>query len=144
MRNSNVTYWLVAAITFSQSCKYPVVFGECGDSVSQLYFSGLLKNDIEVNNFVPSAYFEGSSTKFISNHMTEINHNYLCVDDAESNGKSIQLYYDGTHGDDFANNSSYTCGCIHFCSKNVDFSNIFGYATEFDVEDTPCCSEKIS
>ena len=68
----------------------------------------------------------GSSTKFISNYKTEINHAYFCVDSSESNDGVIQLYNDGTHRDDFANDGIYTRDCVHFCSENVDFNDIFG------------------
>lgn len=132
MRIISVSHWLVFAITLSQSYQYSVALGECGDSVSKKYLSGLSKTS--VNNFVPSAYFEGGSTKFISTTgQTTVDYEYLCVGD-DTSSSVIQLYDDGTHGDDFPNDNVYSRECVHFCSENVDFSDFFGYAMEFDID----------
>lgn len=132
MRVVFVGNWLAFALTFSQSCQHTGAFGDCGDSVSTTYLSRLL--NIKVNNFVPSAYYEGSSTKFISTSLKEVNHFKLCVDGATDSGP-ITLYDDGTNGDDFAGDGVYSRGCVHFCSQIVDTSDIFGYAMEAYIAD---------
>jgi len=131
---SALCHWLVFAITFSECQQYSCAFGDCGDSVTETYLAGLLKTN--VNNFVPSAYFEGSSTKFISTHETTVDHRLLCVDGGTSYDGEISLYDDGSHGDDFANDGVYSRGCVHYCSENVDLDDIFGYAMEYNVADS--------
>jgi len=100
---------------------------QCGDSLSNKYLKKIRKADI--NLFTPSAYFRGGATKFISSEgLTEIDRDELCVDGATSYTGPIQLYDDGTHGDDFANDGVYTRDCVHYCEDKVDLSDIFGYA----------------
>ncbi len=79
----------------------------CGDSLSETYLSKI--REANINLFAPSAYFRGGATKFISSEgVTDLDTDKLCVDGAESYTGPIQLYDDGTHGDDFANDGVYT------------------------------------
>jgi len=106
----------------------------CGDSLSETYLSKI--REANINLFAPSSYFRGSATKFISSsgttrdHLgtTQLDTEKLCVDNATSYTGPIQLYDDGTHGDDVANDGVYTRDCVHYCEDKVDLSDFFGYA----------------
>ncbi len=83
------------------------VLSGCGDSLSETYLSKI--REVNINLFAPSAYFRGKSTKFISSDgVTELNTDKLCVDGAGSYTGPIQLYDDGSHGDDVAYDGVYT------------------------------------
>ena len=58
-------------------------------------------------------------------------HDWLCVDGATSSSGAIELYDDGTHGDDVAGDGIYTRDCVHYCS--VDFSDYFGFAMQASI-----------
>ena len=114
-------------------CQSSLVYGDCGASLTETYLAGI--KNTNVNNFAPSVYYTGGSTKFISTRtdQTELEDEYLCVDGGTSSPGPIQLYDDGTHGDDFANDGVYTRDCVHFCAPSVDLSDIFGFAMESDI-----------
>jgi hypothetical protein len=87
------------------------------------------KNNLEY--FVPSAYFYGESTKFVSATRKTLYHDYICVDGNTHTQSEIQLYDNGKFGDDVAGDGIYSRGCIHFCDRNVNYEDIYGYAMEF-------------
>jgi hypothetical protein len=62
-----------------------------------------------------------------------LEHKWLCVDGAASSSGAIQLYDDGSNGDDFAGDGIYTRDCVHYCSSSVDFSDYFGFAMHDNV-----------
>jgi len=109
---------------------------ECGHGLSfktnKQYLERLKGIDNQVNNFAPSVYYKGKSTKFISTQRELLNHPWLCVDGATSY-QEIDLYDDGTHGDDFADDGIYTRDCVHYCASRVDLSDYFGFAMVSDV-----------
>ncbi len=79
----------------------------CGDSLSETYLSKIREANIDL--YAPSAYFRGGATKFISSSgETQLDSDRLCVDGAASYDGPIQLYDDGTHGDDVANDGVYS------------------------------------
>ena len=100
------------------------------------YLRNLVSNSINenrfhfVNNFVPSAYYHGETVKFISTYQTKIANIQLCVDGSKRAPSRIQLYDDGTHGDDVANDGVYTRDCVHFCDSYVNYDDYYGYALE--------------
>lgn len=93
-----------------------------------------------VNNFAPSAYYEGQSTKLISTRSDFVmspvhNKGLLCVDGGTEPVSNIELYDDGSHGDDYANDGIFTRDCIHFCVSKIDYSDYFGFAMNFKFTD---------
>ncbi len=79
----------------------------CGDSLSETYLTKIREANIDL--YAPSAYFRGGATKFISSSgETQLNSDKLCVDGATSYTGPIQLYDDGSHGDDVANDGVYS------------------------------------
>eukprot|EP00978_Attheya_sp_CCMP212_P004610 scaffold10049_cov70-Attheya_sp.AAC.2 len=85
-----------------------------------------------VEFFVPSAYFYGESTKFLSATRTTLDHPSICVGGRTTHSKII-LNDNGKDGDDVAGDGVYSRGCIHFCDSSVDFRDIYGYAHEFSI-----------
>eukprot|EP00592_Proboscia_alata_P008002 CAMPEP_0194353762 /NCGR_PEP_ID=MMETSP0174-20130528/2011_1 /TAXON_ID=216777 /ORGANISM="Proboscia alata, Strain PI-D3" /LENGTH=847 /DNA_ID=CAMNT_0039122437 /DNA_START=193 /DNA_END=2736 /DNA_ORIENTATION=+ len=77
------------------------------------------------------AYFEGEGSKFISSTGDQtVDMGKLCVDGGASYSGPIQLYDDGTHGDDFAGDNIFTRECVHFCTVDINFDDYFGFAME--------------
>ena len=78
-----------------------------GESLSNTYLSGLMKTPI--SNFIPSVYYDGGSAKFVTSKegMTTLDHKWLCVNGSNNSGP-IQLYDDGTNGDDVAGDGIYS------------------------------------
>lgn len=78
-----------------------------GESLSNTYLSGLTKASI--SNFIPSVYYNGGSAKFVTSKegMTTLDHAWLCVNGSNNSGP-IQLYDDGTNGDDVAGDGIYS------------------------------------
>lgn len=131
MRVDSFPYYVVLLITLSRSWQLSLAehehYGDCGDSLTETYLSGLLENE-EVFNFVPSVYYMNSSTKLISTRGDSFDHYLVCVDGARTSDGPIQLYDDGTHGDDFAGDGVYSRGCVHYCLDCVNLDDFFGYA----------------
>ena len=106
----------------------------CDDTVSlsRKYLNELRAGEIEA--FIPTVYFEGSSSKYVSTtDQTEIDHPYLCVDGASSYEGPIELFDNGSKGDDFANDGVYSRGCVHYCTSQIDYSDFFGYVMHFKI-----------
>eukprot|EP00550_Attheya_septentrionalis_P003205 CAMPEP_0198286700 /NCGR_PEP_ID=MMETSP1449-20131203/5698_1 /TAXON_ID=420275 /ORGANISM="Attheya septentrionalis, Strain CCMP2084" /LENGTH=823 /DNA_ID=CAMNT_0043984485 /DNA_START=392 /DNA_END=2864 /DNA_ORIENTATION=+ len=82
--------------------------------------------------FVPSAYFYGESTKFVSTTLKTLDHPSICVDGKLTHSEII-LNDDGEKGDDVAGDGIYSRGCIHLCDSSVDFRDIYGYAHELAI-----------
>lgn len=107
----------------------------CGvpESLTPTYLQGLKLG--EFSNFLPSAYYLGSTTKFVTTnpiYATEpLFYEELCVD-GEEQPRDIQLYDDGTNGDDVAGDGVYSRGCLHFCESVVDFADYWNFAFERD------------
>jgi len=108
--------------------------------LSPKYLNHLVENSIGMNiyqfvsNFVPSVYFHGETVKFVSTFKTSfLNDIQLCVD-GNTQSTPIQLYDDGTHGDDVAGDNVYSRDCVHFCQSYVKFADYWGYAFERQVE----------
>lgn len=109
---------------------------ECGHglSLSSAYLARLKKGTRQVNGFfAPSVYYEGKSTKFISPSQTTLTSDWLCVDGATTSTYKIELYDDGTHGDDVANDGIFTRDCVYICTSRVNFSDFFGFAMTADI-----------
>lgn len=82
----------------------------------------------QTNVFYPSAYFYGSAVKLVSAAgLTSITNNFLCVDGKTSPGR-IDLYDDGTHGDDVAGDGLYSRACVHFCQSRINYADIWNFA----------------
>jgi len=80
-------------------------------------------------NYIPSAYYAGGATKFVSTGEKVIYDDELCVD-GRTSPIDIQLYDDGTHGDDFAGDGVFSRACVHYCESAVDMSDYWGFAYE--------------
>jgi hypothetical protein len=86
-----------------------------------------------ISNFVPSAYFEGGAVKFVTTRNDrQIDHPELCVD-GTTTAEAIQLYDDGTNGDDVAGDGVYSRACVHFCASFVNYTDFWGYAFEREI-----------
>ena len=117
-----------------------LVSASCGESLSANVLDALSEaaaagNDggDPVSLFAPSVYYSDSKTKFVTAHKQsskiEVLYEYfLCVDGGTTNSNGIQLYDDGTNGDDVANDGIYSRDCVHFCSSSVDFNDLYGFA----------------
>ena len=82
----------------------------------------------KANTFVPSIYFGGSAVKLVSaSGMRTITHPQLCVNGTTSSTR-IDLYDDGTHGDDVAGDGIYTRACVHFCESFINYADIWNFA----------------
>ena len=90
---------VVSGVTTCQGSNTPL---------SAAYLSSMNRNGNQVNNFVPSAYFLGKATKFVTTEegLTEIDDPNICVDGKEET-EIIQLFDDGTHGDDVAGDGKF-------------------------------------
>ena len=86
-----------------------------GESLSNIYLSGLMRSSTTglmkppISNFIPSVYYDGGSAKFVTTKegMTTLDHGWLCVNGSNNSGP-IQLYDDGTNGDDVAGDGIYS------------------------------------
>jgi hypothetical protein len=144
-----------------------------GESLSNIYLSGLMRSSTTglmkppISNFIPSVYYDGGSAKFVTTKegMTTLDHGWLCVNGSNNSGP-IQLYDDGTNGDDvslvmgsirgehhlhycdnlyFQNlffllaylllilRNPINSDCVHYCSSNVNFDDMFGFAMAQDI-----------
>ena len=110
------SYLLRAAILLGWLLKLTASF-QCAEDIplTETYLNGLPKTtdpNKSIKNFIPSVYYGGTSTKYISTDSSRqtIENPIVCVDGASSNTGKIQLYDDGTHGDDYANDGVYTRG----------------------------------
>jgi hypothetical protein len=135
------SYLLRAAILLGWLLKLTASF-QCAEDIplTETYLNGLPKTtdpNKSIKNFIPSVYYGGTSTKYISTDSSRqtIENPIVCVDGASSNTGKIQLYDDGTHGDDYANDGVYTRGCVHYCANEVDYSDVFGFAMGNRIDD---------
>lgn len=115
---------LVLLKSIDAACSPPV-------ALSAAYLSSLRSGPV-ISSYIPTAYFQGESTKYISTEHTKVFDENLCVDE-QTTATDIQLFDDGTNGDDIANDGIYSRSCIHFCRANYD--DIWGFAFERDVWD---------
>jgi hypothetical protein len=105
----------------------------CGvpQSLTPTYLQGLKLG--EFSNFIPSVYYLGSATKFVTTNpiyaVETIFSEELCVD-GDQQPSEIKLYDDGTNGDDIAGDGVYSRACIHFCESVVDFADYWNFAFE--------------
>mmetsp|Transcript_15893 Transcript_15893/g.18275 ORF Transcript_15893/g.18275 Transcript_15893/m.18275 type:complete len:230 (-) Transcript_15893:1043-1732(-) len=107
------------------------VKGNDFDCASSLSLSQTDLLYMRTRDFVPMAYFEGEGSKFISSTGDQtVDMGKLCVDGGASYSGPIQLYDDGTHGDDFAGDNIFTRECVHFCTVDINFEDYFGFAME--------------
>jgi len=122
--NNTYSLFLVTTLLYFQTKR---AFADCGAPLTSKYLEGIKSS--KANNFVPSVYYNGQSTKFITAEEgeTTIESPFLCVDYGIDSSQ-IQLYDDGTHGDDVANDGVFTRDCVHFCTSVVDFSDLYGFA----------------
>jgi len=119
------------------------VSAACGESLSSNLLTALREAENggadAVSLFAPSVYYSDSKTKFVTarnpDYDGKVYDDWLCVDGAASNDDGIQLYDDGTNGDDFANDGIYSRDCVHICDSFVDFSDLYGFARSFDRKD---------
>lgn len=106
----------------------------CEGSNTQLsvaYLEAMSTDGTQANNFVPSAYFLGKATKFVTTEdgLTVIDDPQICVD-GKTESETIELFDDGTHGDDIAGDGVYSRSCVHFCEATVNFEDVWGFAME--------------
>jgi len=113
----------------------------CGGSISQSRLDGIIeaktKDSKTLSDFVPRAYFGGSGgVKFIISQTsrTNIDDSSLCVDGATMYSGRIDLFDDGSHGDDVAGDGIYLRDCVRFCAgsgaENIDSNDYWGFAME--------------
>ena len=76
------------------------------NSLSTQYLSSLYK--VQISNFIPSVYYNGESSKFVTTEPGVLDHPSMCVDGGATHSGPIQLYDDGSNGDDVANDGVYS------------------------------------
>jgi len=119
-------------LTLSILCVSPfATHGKCGDDLSSIYLEGIKLTSI--SNFVPSAYFLGESTKFISTEIDSLDDENICVDGNSAYSGPITLYDNGMNGDDIAGDGVFSRDCVHFCSSIVDLNDLYGFAMSHNV-----------